>query len=62
MACIRQQQKNLNSSTLNASVKVKANHYGSTVFVPWEGMICISPMGHVTSWLVPLKNSIQSAH
>ena len=39
MKCIGQQQRYLNSSTLNASVKVEANLYGSKAFVPWERMI-----------------------
>ena len=62
MECIRQQQKHLNSSTLNAPVKVEANYYGSTVFVPRERMICISPIGHVPSWLGSFTNHILLAH
>ena len=60
--CIRQQQRYLNSSTLNAPVKVEANDLGSTVFMPRERMICISPIGHVPSWLGSFTNHILFAH
>ena len=55
-------ERYLNSSTLNAPVKVEANDYGSTVFVPRERMIWISPTGYVPSWLVSFTNHILSAH